>query len=252
MITIDRLLQNIKADEKVVLIAYYGSRAGGTETTESDVDLIVVIDDMLDGSVQGLHYQDITQTEIDFLIISEDSVHSNDLSEYMRRCILSQFRVIYNTCETCLSSLSSQEEEPNRKLVRAEAENIYWHLRHIIYKAFRYDKLSPERLVLWSKFVYYLVLLWPRFYDQDVVGEIAALKIDSNKMLRGFLSRNADCIPPVEMWEEFLINSPIGREMKHEKLFFEVSDLIQPYRPINGSHVCNDNLKKYINKWITM
>jgi hypothetical protein len=244
------MIERIESDEQAILIALYGSRALEMEKENSDYDIIVVLKEIFNEGVHGLHYHNKGCPQIDFIIMTEQIVHSDKIPVYLQRCILPKCKIIYSKCDKCLGVISTKYKYSNNRILLAEQENIYWHLKNIIYKASRYNAGSIERMVFWSKYVYYLTLLWPRFFNHEIQGESDTLRNEWSDKLRDFLRRNASNIPSIEKWEDFLLKTPIGIRMKHKKIFCEVSELIQPYSPPSISYEYDHRIKKHIRNWI--
>lgn len=252
MPSINQIISKISNDKRVALLGYYGSYGNNTNEAFSDIDLFIILNDIDKLSIEGVHFQKSEFKEIDFLLISEKLVHSLKIPSYITDCILSKSKIIYSNCEKCEFVINKlKTKNSNSKTSQQELENIYWHLRHIIFKAKRYEPDSSEMLVLWSKFVYFLSLLWPRLYNQKVQGELAFLKSGYGKYLKDFISVSFDNTKQPHEWEIFLNSLEIFNKVKDQQIFVEIDNLIQPYTPFFGTPNDKSRYKKLISTWIT-
>lgn len=157
MININELISNISNDDRVAVIGYYGSYADNTNEILSDTDLFIILRGCNNLTIEGIHFQNDKYEEIDFLLISENIIHSSEIPNYIVDCILSKSKILYSNCKICELEIDRLKNEYKSSMTsKQEIENIYWHLRHIIFKAKRYNSNSIEMLILWSKFVYFI------------------------------------------------------------------------------------------------
>lgn len=233
---IDTLLSTIEKDERVTALGFYGSYARGNATSKSDIDLFVVLrQDALLVAIEGVHYQSRIEQDIDFLLIPEQMLHENRLPTYHKECILSCNAIHSARCSICHAALQAMRS-PNLHLILSEdeRENIYWHLRNIIHKAQQFEEGSVARIILFSKLVYFLALLWERFSEQIVTGELSCVYGKDNE-LRSFLTENGGSVPHIEVWEKILNHIPALSTVREQTLYKEIDNLIQPYTPPLGS-----------------
>ncbi|MCK5677573.1 MAG: nucleotidyltransferase domain-containing protein [Flavobacteriaceae bacterium] len=251
MTSIKQIISKISNDKRVALLGYYGSYANNTNETFSDIDLFIVLNGIDKLSIEGVHFQKNEFEEIDFLLISEKIVHASKIPTYITDCILGKSKIIYSNCEKCEFIINKLKTKNfTLKTSHQELENIYWHLRHIIFKAKRYKSDSNEMLILWSKFVYFLSLLWPRLYNQKVQGELVFLKSDYGKYLKDFLSISYDKTKQPCDWEIFLNSIEIFKKVKDQQIFIEIDNLIQPYTPFFNTPIDKSEFKDIISTWI--
>ena len=250
MFDINTVIKNIISDSNCTLVGYYGSYADSTQSRMSDIDLFIILKELDQLNVEGVHYQSDVN-EIDFLLISEELIHSGNISSYLKYCILNSSKIIHSSCNVCFKTISEiQKLNDNHLLSDNEYENIYWHLKHIILKARRFQENSIELVILWSKFIYFLSLLWPRFNNKAVKGELVFLKSSYGVKLKEFISKSKHTIPPVNVWDEFLNNSMQRENINSVNIFCEVDNLIQPYTPIITDQKDKNGLKKIVKQWM--
>ncbi len=251
MFNFDTLIKNIENDKRTKLIGLFGSYANNTNNNLSDIDIFVILDGVMPLEIEGIHFQSSYKEEVDFLLISEDKIHSKRLPKYIELCILNNSKILYSSCETCRIIIENlQFPKLNSKLSSTEAENIFWHLRHIIYKAEKFNNDSVELKILWAKFLYFLSLLWPRFFNKEVQGELHFLKHSYGNKLKEFIINSNNNIPALSEWYNILKILPISKNIKKGKMFCEVDNLIQPYTPVHSISMNKNIYKKIVKGWL--
>jgi len=247
-----KIIDKIISDNLTLLIGNYGSRATNDFCNKSDHDIFVIIRDSHLKEISSFHYQPPKGTEIDFILIPESLVHNDKLPLYIKNCILYKQKVLSYKCTICYQKvLELEKKNNNRPLSLLEKENIVWHLKHIIFKAKKYDSDSIERFILWSKFVYYTSLLLPRFFNEEVSGELLFLKKEYGESLTSFFKKNMKNIPHVERWNE-LFSEILNLDTYNDKyVYFEINGMIEPYSPKVDLNTRDLRIRKLVEYWLS-